>query len=131
MDLLSLVHRNLHQVCLNFGLDLCVFCNAKWHIKSFILSPQAQNGLFWVVFIVKGNYQPLTEKFNLIRFDKREVCHTLDLTVALHLCLNLKVVSATFLLVCFECLKESNCETRKNAFYFTSKALLVLEIIKF
>ena len=44
---------------------------------------------------------------------------------------NLKVVSATFLLVCFVCLKESTCETRKNAFYFTSKALLVFEIITF
>ena len=43
----------------------------------------------------------------------------------------LKVVSATFLLVCFVCLKESTFETRKNAFYFTSKALLVLEINKF
>ena len=43
----------------------------------------------------------------------------------------LKVVSATFLLVCFVCLKESICETRKNVFYFTSKALFVLEIIKF
>ena len=43
----------------------------------------------------------------------------------------LKVVSATFLQVCFVCLKESTFETRKNAFYFTSKALLVLEIIKF
>ena len=29
MDLLSLVHRDLHQVWLNFGLDLCVFCNGK------------------------------------------------------------------------------------------------------
>ena len=44
---------------------------------------------------------------------------------------NLKVVSATFLLVRFVCLKESTCETRKNAFYFTLKTLLVLEIIKF
>ena len=43
----------------------------------------------------------------------------------------LKVVSATFLLVYFVSLKESTCETRKNAFYFTSKALFVLEIIKF
>ena len=44
---------------------------------------------------------------------------------------SLKVVSATFLLVCFACLKEKTCETRKNIFYFTSKALFVLEIIKF
>ena len=45
--------------------------------------------------------------------------------------LSLKVVSATFLLDCFVCLTESTCETRKNAFYFTLKALLVLEIINF
>ena len=31
----------------------------------------------------------------------------------------LKVVPATFLLVCFVCLKSSTCETRKNVFYFT------------
>ena len=43
----------------------------------------------------------------------------------------LKVVAATFLLVCFVCLKENTFETKKNAFYFTSKALVVLEIIKF
>ena len=45
--------------------------------------------------------------------------------------MNLKVVSATFLLVCFICLKESTYKTRKNVSYFTSKALFVLEIIKF
>ena len=43
----------------------------------------------------------------------------------------LKVVSATFSLVCFLSLKKSTCETRKNIFYFTSKALFVLEKIKF
>ena len=43
----------------------------------------------------------------------------------------LKVVSATFLLVFFVCLKESTCETRKNVFYFTPKAFFILEIIKF
>ena len=32
----------------------------------------------------------------------------------------LKVVSATFLLVSFVCLKESSCETTKNVFYFIS-----------
>ena len=40
-------------------------------------------------------------------------------------------MSATFLLVHFVCLKESTWERRKNAFYFTSKSPLVLEIIKF
>ena len=43
----------------------------------------------------------------------------------------LKVVSATFLLVCFLSLKENNCETRTNDFYFTSKAFFVLEKINF
>ena len=43
----------------------------------------------------------------------------------------LKVVSTTFLLVCFLSLKESTWETRKYAFYFTSKALFILEKIKF
>ena len=40
-------------------------------------------------------------------------------------------VSATVLLVCFVCLKEKTCKTRKTVFYFTLKALFVLEIIKF
>ena len=43
----------------------------------------------------------------------------------------LKVVSATFLPVCFLSLNESTCETRYNGFYFTSKALFVLKKIKF
>ena len=34
-------------------------------------------------------------------------------------------------LVCFLSLNESTYQTRKNAFYFTSKALFVLEKIKF
>ena len=43
----------------------------------------------------------------------------------------LKVVSAIFVLVYFLSLNESTCQTRKNVFYFTSKALFVLEKIKF
>ena len=47
---------------------------------------------------------------------------------------NLVVVltlSATFVLVCFLSLNESTFQTRKNVFYFTSKALFILEKIKF
>ena len=44
---------------------------------------------------------------------------------------SLNVVFATFLLVCFVCLKESSLERRKNVFYFISKALFVLEITIF
>ena len=45
--------------------------------------------------------------------------------------MNLKVASATFWLVCFLSLNESTCQTRKNAFYFPSKALFVLDKINF
>ena len=38
-----------------------------------------------------------------------------------------KVASFIFLLVCFVCLKESTFEIRKNVFYFTLKALFVLD----
>ena len=44
---------------------------------------------------------------------------------------NLKVVSATFVLVYFLSLNKSTCQIRKKAFYFTSKALFILEKIKF
>ena len=43
----------------------------------------------------------------------------------------LKAVSAIFLLVCFLSHNNSTCQTRKNAFYFISKALFFLETIKF
>ena len=45
--------------------------------------------------------------------------------------INLKVVFARFLLVWFVFLKESTFEIRKNVFYFTLKALFILEIIRF
>ena len=43
----------------------------------------------------------------------------------------LKVVSTTVSLVCFVCPTERTCETKKNVFYFTLKALFAFEIIKF
>ena len=43
---------------------------------------------------------------------------------------SLKVISATFSLVCFLSLKKGTFETRKNVFDFTSKTLFVLEKIK-
>ena len=47
-----------------------------------------------------------------------------------YLQVRLKVVSTTFLLVCFVSLKESTREARKNV-YFTSKALLLHQIIEY
>ena len=43
----------------------------------------------------------------------------------------LKAAAATFLLVCFSSFNKSTCETGKNIFHFTSKALFLLEKIKF
>ena len=48
-----------------------------------------------------------------------------------HINWNLKVVSATFLPVYFLSLNEISCQTRKNTFCFTSKALFVHQKIKF
>ena len=46
-------------------------------------------------------------------------------------CFHLKVASPTFLPVWLVCLTENTGETKKNIFYFTSKAVFFLEIIKF
>ena len=73
----------------------------------------------WIIFIKGGRVQKLDAVFTKIR-----AWHVFQLGFK-------GCVSATFLLVYFVCLKESTCETRKNAFYFTLKALFVLEIIKF
>ena len=63
------------------------------------------------------------------RYNDKTITEFKDSTLDL---LSLKVVSATFLVVCFLFLEESTCETRKIFFfYFTSKALSVLAIIKF
>ena len=43
----------------------------------------------------------------------------------------LKVVSATFLPICFLSQNENTCQTRENVFRFTSKAFLALEKINF
>ena len=80
-------------------------------------------------------------KFQILKRERKGYHQHLPPSVLIVLCfkvdehvpvnLSLKVVSAAFLLVCFVCLKESTCETRKNAFYFTSKAPLVPKIINF
>ena len=45
--------------------------------------------------------------------------------------INLKAVSATFMLVCFLSLNEGTFQTRKNTFCFISNAFLVFEKVKF
>ena len=68
---------------------------------------------------VKDSYFPgkllITGKVNILKITKWFV----------------KVVFATFLLVSFLSVNESTYQTRKSVFYSTSKALSILEKIKF
>ena len=76
--------------------------------------PKYSHKMMWLVFkIPKYSHKTMRLVFQIQRCDWF-----------------LKAVSAEFLLVSFVCLKESTFETRKNTFYFTSKALFALEIIK-
>ena len=59
-----------------------------------------------------------------ITFSKRKNMKTKRICIFFNLRLYVKVACAVFLLGCFACLKESTFETRKNVFYFTSKAFL-------
>ena len=88
------------------------FTQWKWTIKLWLCQT------FWLKLLKK-----------LFRLKFFSIC--VIIYVIFTNMLFLKVLSATFLLVCFSSLKESNCETWKNIFYFTSKALFILEKIKF
>ena len=90
-------------------------------LKELMLIRQANQKI--VMFITIGIFLNKGVKFQSYVCNR---CHNL-----LMILLTLKVVSATFLLVCFVRLKESTCETRKKFLYLTLKALFILEIIKF
>ena len=94
---------------------LCLFCNSS-HLKSPF--PDIFDEL---LFICASLFSP---KSVSLSHHRTRVLKFLNQ-------ISLKVVSATFLLVCFVCLNDRTCETRKNVYYFTSKTLSVLEIIKF
>ena len=103
----------------------------RWIEEDFPLCSQNVSAL-----ILKKKLLPLITELLVILNHLRVCCDMVYHTVVLKKTSQsskyyLKVVSATFLLVCFVCLKKSTCETRKNSFYFTSKTLFVLEIIKF
>ena len=76
----------------------------------------------------------LKPKPKLSQLEKKKwIQNCMDSWIAFHsrVKTSLKVVFATFLLVYFLSLNESTCQTKKNVFYFTSKALFVLKKIKF
>ena len=78
---------------------------------------------------VSSKFSDLIEKFT--EFESKYDKLYPELQITRNCNSHLKVVSATFFLVCFVNLKESTCETRENAFYFILKALFAFEIIKF
>ena len=89
-------------------------------VKTIVANPSRRWGLKSIVFLKIIVFKGRNFRVNLIW----------QIRIFINFCGNLKVVSATFLLVCFVCLRKSTCETRKNVFYFTSKAPLISEIIK-
>ena len=81
-------------------------------------------------FFICSSYEKFHEEIVLIKdiFKKNEYTQFFtDKCIKNYL----KVVSTIFLQACFLSPKETTCETRKNVFYFTSKALFVLKKIKF
>ena len=70
---------------------------------------------------------PYTQTANRFSISKRKIKNRYLFVLKIY---SLKVASATFLLICFSSLKESNYETWKNVFYFTSKALFFLKKTK-
>ena len=83
----------------------------------------------------KNNLGPIRTIFPL-SLDAQRTCITMDFLKKTKEMLKqsgkqLKVVSATFVLVCFLSLNESTSQTKKKNFYFTWKVLFILEKIKF
>ena len=87
------------------------------------------NELFYAGAVVATNR--LGVKFNKVAERKESIWRRRLQNKMKELKKGLKVMSATFLLVYFLCLKKRTFETRKNFFNFTSKAIFVLEIIRF
>ena len=80
----------------------------------------------WVIKFANKEISVTLPLQNLANFGKfREILYQQKKLITL------KVVSATFLLICFLSLNKSTCQTRKNVLCFTSKALFILEKIKF
>ena len=99
-----------------------MFCRKNQYLKIQKIHHKALK----VVLNIDDGYEELLQMSNEITIHEKHlyalICEVFK---------GLKVVSATFLLRCFLSLNESTCQTRKKFFYFTSKALFVLEKIKF
>ena len=115
------------------NVEICIFINNCFNKDSFSIfnenfklvstrhsynTRSARNGPLFV------------PSYNTVRSGRKSIIHSTTLTWN-YLQDKLKVVSTTFLLVCFVCLKESTSERRENVFYVTLKALFILEIIDF
>ena len=101
----------------------------KYCLKEFNLRCGAG---FQDLSLKPWNVNVLLHRFSFSKEKSETSFDSIVFMVMIYLMLHFfKVVPASFLLVCFVSLKEGTCETGKNVFYFTLKALFVLEIIKF
>ena len=103
-----LIQEKLHQnasVCLTVAINI-------WNILDFLLFQRdsflfIKNKMFCKILYLKECKYAL----QIVR------CGNINIFVQSEL-FALKVVPATFLLVCFLSVKENTCETRKNIFHF-------------
>ena len=92
---------------------------SNYQSKQFLLQTILEEALIFIVVVQVLDFQ---EGFYMLTLLSYRISYFSQC---------LKVVSATFLVVCFLSLNESSCQTRENAFYFASKALFIFEKIKF
>ena len=107
-------HHFFHHSCIQFHefLDNCVCGILHYHhFGDELVNFNCLNGNFDFNF----------HFFDFVYYIFPQICRLFFLLFS----------KGTFSLVCFVSLKESTWEARRNVFYFTSKALFILEIIRF
>ena len=117
-------------------------CLDLWSIGSQFIISMFSSNLFSVIQLKAKVYALVLFLYFLFKFGYQTAvkvwlnkCISHFLLIRIHSMqggtASLKVLSATFVQVYFLSLNKSTCQTRKNVFYFTSKALFVHEKIKF
>ena len=106
----------------------CIFAiglvrGLRWTCSTFRLRVN------WIRYVPRNQWKTWTTFAK--KFLAAELGTIKNVLWVLYFKVSLKVVSATFVLVYFLRWNESTCQTRKNVFYFTLKALFVLKKIKF
>ena len=105
-----------------FTVHICLFAYIELLKVPFLMEALISLTLYAANYIAQLNLITLALTWNFIFIYLGQIVCPF---------LSLKVLSAVVLVVCFVSLKEGTYETRENAFYITSKAFFILEIIKF